>query len=513
MKHYGDITKLSGYELPIVDCITGGSPCQDLSVAGKRAGLGGERSGLFMEQIRIVKEMRERDRKLRQLRGGGADFIVRPRYMVWENVPGAFSSNKGKDFQAVLTEIVRIVEPEAADVPMPDKGKWSKSGCLYDQMGWWSVAWRVHDAQFWGVPQRRKRIALVADFGGLSAPEILFERKGMLWDSEESTEEGQGIAGRTENRIGTPKCLNGWDVQSKRIMPTDGVAGTLYAGGGGGCEPYVFDDAVKLPSDEGRETLRAQEHGHNLIVYEPTMIEMTSTKNTIVQDGISPTLTARMGSVGNQVNAVQCMDIGFYDTHEENKDPQIVCGMSGIGEYKDGVAPLRRSGGDNGLGSENLCVSYQEKITAVDVRNFSEDKINGTLQSSADHNLNSNSVCREWGNVRRLTPLECERLQGFPDGWTDIGEWIDSKGKKHNPSDTPRYKSIGNSIAIPFWFYLLRRISAQYERPATLGSLFDGIGGFPLAWERCNGKGTAIWASEIEEFPIAVTKKWFPETT
>ena len=113
--------------------------------------------------------------------------------------------------------------------------------------------------------------------------------------------------------------------------------------------------------------------------------------------------------------------------------------------------------------------------------------------------------------VRRLTPLECERLQGFPDGWTDIGEWTDTKGKVHSPADTPRYKALGNSIATPFWFYLMRRISAQYERPATLGSLFDGIGGFPYCWEKCNGKGTAIWASEIEEFPIAVTKLRFPE--
>lgn len=114
--------------------------------------------------------------------------------------------------------------------------------------------------------------------------------------------------------------------------------------------------------------------------------------------------------------------------------------------------------------------------------------------------------------VRRLTPTECERLQGFPDGWTDIGEWTDTNGKTHKESsDSSRYKALGNSIAIPFWFYLLRRISAQYERPATLGSLFDGIGGFPLAWERCNGPGTAVWASEIEEFPIAVTKRHFPE--
>ena len=115
------------------------------------------------------------------------------------------------------------------------------------------------------------------------------------------------------------------------------------------------------------------------------------------------------------------------------------------------------------------------------------------------------------GTVRRLTPMECERLQGFPDGWTDIGEWIDSKGKKHETVDSARYKALGNSIALPFWFVLLRRISAVYDRPATLGSLFDGIGGFPLCWERCNGVGTAIWASEIEEFPIAVTKLHFPE--
>lgn len=114
--------------------------------------------------------------------------------------------------------------------------------------------------------------------------------------------------------------------------------------------------------------------------------------------------------------------------------------------------------------------------------------------------------------VRRLTPTECERLQGFPDGWTDIGEWTDTKGKLHKESsDSARYKALGNSIALPFWFYLLRRISAQYERPATLGSLFDGIGGFPLCWERCNGIGTARWASEIEEFPIAVTQYWFEE--
>ena len=113
--------------------------------------------------------------------------------------------------------------------------------------------------------------------------------------------------------------------------------------------------------------------------------------------------------------------------------------------------------------------------------------------------------------VRRLTPTECERLQGYPDGWTDIGDWVDSKGKTHKAADSPRYKALGNSIATPFWFVLLRRISATYDRPATLGSLFDGISGFCLCWEMCNGKGTAIWASEIDEFCIAVSKERFGE--
>ena len=165
MKHYGDITKINGADVEPVDIITGGSPCQDLSVAGKRAGLAGERSGLFMEQIRIIKEMRAAD-EARQLRSGRTNEHIRPRFMVWENVPGAFSSNDGEDFRAVLEEVVRVKD-QAAVIPRPTNGKWTPSGCILGDG--WSVAWRVHDAQFWGVPQRRKRIALVADFSGWGA--------------------------------------------------------------------------------------------------------------------------------------------------------------------------------------------------------------------------------------------------------------------------------------------------------------------------------------------------------
>ena len=146
MKHYGDITKISGYHVPPVNVVIGGSPCQDLSVAGKRVGLAGERSGLFMEQIRLIKEMRLADEQ-RGNSGGG----VRPRFMVWENVPGAFSSNRGADFGAVLQETIRVIEPEAPDVLVPDGG-WPMAGCLFGADGGWSIAWRVLDAQFWGVP-------------------------------------------------------------------------------------------------------------------------------------------------------------------------------------------------------------------------------------------------------------------------------------------------------------------------------------------------------------------------
>lgn len=198
MKHFGDITKINGHDVPIVDIVTGGSPCQDLSVAGKRAGLDGERSGLFMEQVRVFKEMR--DENLEQLRMRGADVDVRsirPRFFVWENVPGALSSGtpKGGDFRCVLEEVCRIADKDAT-VPMPEKGKWSTSGCIMGsgEFGVYSVAWRISDAQFWGTAQRRRRIALVGDFGGECAPQILFESESLSRDIEESGEQGQGVA-------------------------------------------------------------------------------------------------------------------------------------------------------------------------------------------------------------------------------------------------------------------------------------------------------------------------------
>lgn len=194
MLHLGDITKINGGSAPAVDVVIGGSPCQDLSIAGKRAGLAGARSGLYMEQIRVIKEMREHDKRM-----GRTGELIRPRYMVWENVPGAFSSNGGKDFAAVLEEAIRVAEPEAPDIEVPEKG-WNTWGGYHDEVGGrWSVAWRVLDAQHWGVPQRRRRIALIADFGGDTAWEISFEQQSVCWDTEESGAAGEGPAGDSES--------------------------------------------------------------------------------------------------------------------------------------------------------------------------------------------------------------------------------------------------------------------------------------------------------------------------
>ena len=189
MVHVGDITKLDGAKLPPVDIICGGSPCQDLSVAGARAGLAGERSGLFMEQTRIVKEMRHAD-----LQRGRPDVLVRPRFMVWVNVPGAFSSGepKGEDFRIVLEEIIRIVF-DSVSVPGPDTGRWESAGCILLGDSF-SLAWRVLDAQYWGVPQRRRRIYLVADFGGQTAPKILFNQESLPRDFTPILRTGQAPA-------------------------------------------------------------------------------------------------------------------------------------------------------------------------------------------------------------------------------------------------------------------------------------------------------------------------------
>lgn len=189
----GDVSKINGADIPPVDLLTNSSPCQDLSVAGKRVGLDGERSGLFSEAIRITKEMREHDAVRR------ADDYIRPRFWGWENVPGAFSSNRGEDFRSVIEQVARIIEPTAV-IPLPEKGRWGYSGVV-DGDGW-QIAWRTMDAQFFGVPQRRRRVFLIADFAGHCAAEILFERESVSWNFAEIAETWKDTSRSLGDRIG-----------------------------------------------------------------------------------------------------------------------------------------------------------------------------------------------------------------------------------------------------------------------------------------------------------------------
>ena len=592
MIHLGDITKIDGKRIEPVDVIVGGSPCQDLSLAGKRAGLAGERSGLFMEQIRLTKELRQQDAE----RGKPA-HLCRPRYFIWENVPGAFSSKKGEDFAAVLEEVIQVIEPKAPSVSVPEKG-WPTAGCIYDDMGRWSVAWRVHNAQFWGVPQRRRRIALVADFGGLSAPEVLFERKGLRGDPAQSGEAREGTAADSEGssgsaisfqeRGGKPGGGKGILIQNERTGALSTLnnqsvfnIGSYHSNAWKSDNPHsgVYETEVS-------KTLDALNCGYPACNQGGTAVVCMATQQGGADDRVGESAGAggdgRLDAVSGGFclgESAKARSIGWAEELPHTLTAGAVPGVVSAVTFEPGIAAregghiyegvcgtLRAEAGDNRMAvaytlkirsgcdgdGENVCTitgdhenrvtdytvlltmqgfgGYKENVVAstcksrdykdatdlvvsgIDARNGVENgDLCGTLQAKPNGGFSYNCIhpVRINKSVRRLTPLECERLQGYPDGWTDIGEWIDSKGKRHDSSDSARYKALGNSIALPFWHWLMRRISAQYVGNPTLGSLFDGIGGFPLCWERINGKGTALWASEIEEFPIAVTKYHF----
>lgn len=522
MQHIGDITKIDGATIEPVWCVTGGSPCQDLSIAGKRAGLAGARSGLFMEQIRVIKEMREHDKQL-----GWAGELIRPRYMVWENVPGALSSNKGRDFAAVLEETIRIVEPEAPGIEVPEKG-WPTWGGYRDVDGRWSVAWRVHDAQYWGVPQRRRRIALVADFGGDTAHEILFERTGVSGDLEPRSEAGERPAGNAESGVnpavarsltaradGSPCIDRGPNIVVAPVAAdlytatiTGDIAATVAARTGqygDASGPSVLCAGFKLGNSEQARSIGYQEE------LSPTLnAECGGNKPTVVAPvayGICSYTSSSMMS-GNPHSWIYEADTSrTLDLNGGNPAcnqggiavVQMAYQMQGFGDYREADVASSckqrdyKDSTDLVIGIDGECNAYIEQY--------------GTLRAHASGGAEETLMHRM--AVRRLTPLECKRLQGFPDGWTDIGDYTDSTGKKRKTSDSARYKALGNSIALPFWRWMFGRMAAYLPEGATLGSLFDGIGGFPLCWEDVHGAGTAVWASEIEEFPIAVTKKRF----
>lgn len=430
---------------------------QDLSIAGKRAGLAGERSGLFMEMIRVIKEMRD------------ATNGECPKFAIWENVRGALSSNNGEDFRCVLEEFAHIVEADAT-IPKPSGkgGKWSKSGAISGNG--WSLAWRLFDAQYWGVPQRRQRIALVMDFRGQRAAEILFERTGVPGNPDESIPTWQSFARITEectakddrvvgeksfcivgNMIDRETNMNGTGVKEDtaftiNTIDRNAVAYTLKIrsgceGGGKGALVQTEKSAtlstlqdqtlicladntslhnskqkICVLNDQGGSvmnvsydivgTIRAQEHGHQPIVFESHSQDARYTQ----QGNTSPACTAQWGTGGNNMPLVA-----------EKK----AFAMQRIGEYKE-----------------------SEQVSTMKSRDYKD---------ATDLIVEKETKNLQW-IVRRLTPVECERLQGFPDGWTDIGEWFDENGKKHKPADSPRYKALGNSIALPQWYWIFQKM-------------------------------------------------------
>lgn len=505
LKHLGDITKINGAEVEPVWCITGGSPCQDLSIAGKRAGLAGARSGLYIEQVRIVKEMREHDRSI-----GRTGELVRPRYMVWENVPGAFSSNFKDgfgDFGAVLEEAVRIAEPGFSLPRLPDKQKWTKAGGMLGDG--WSVAWRTHDAQYWGVPQRRRRISMVVDFNGSTAGDILFERFGGAEDPgahEVITDSGR--ASRPEVQP---------DAESvRRDPPEGGTAREETAGGAENCSGATIFclqgngiDRADTAGCNGKGWKEDISYTLNTIdrpaVCAATVLDMSHACD-VIRDcgGISPSLQARMGTGGNQITLTYQRvtgtlspgdHAGSYNGQDAYND-MLICPDVAHALRAQACDPMREDATTYVIGIDDEKNAYIDQF--------------GTLKAHASGGTQQHVMARMV--VRRLTPLECTRLQGYPDGWVGIGDWTDEKGRVHKEADAPKYKALGNSIALPFWRWLFGRMAAYLPEGATLGSLFDGIGGFPLCWESIHGAGTARWASEIDEFPIAVTKHHFEES-
>lgn len=481
MKHLGDVSKVKGGEIEPVDIITFGSPCQDMSIAGKRAGLkhadmGDDettRSGLFLEAIRIIKEMRE------------ATNGVYPRYAIWENVPGAFSSNRGEDFRTVLEEFIRVKEKDAVMPDVPKAG-WPYADC-YSGNGW-SLAYRVFDAQYWGVPQRRRRIYLVADFRGQRAGEILLKPEGLRRNSAQSGTHGQETARCAKNSVGT--AIGGVDRYNQSFLP--GLAQTLRASGGGdlraeahGNAPYVINKKTLVYDTRGNgagETVPTITGDHNNRVTDHTCLAITRcydigearlrTPSEYIEK--SPTITARCGTGGNNVpGVVYCLQgngIDRADTAGCNgkgwkedtsytlntiDKPAVVCAQKSYTEFKDEstLSTLKATGGSYGGGSKNIVV-----------KNYI---------------------------VRRLTPTECARLQGFPSWWgivnpvenltdEDYAFWLDVRNtyaeingkatkeytreqmlawynKLH--SDSAEYKMWGNGIALPNALYVMQGIA------------------------------------------------------
>lgn len=619
MKHYGDVSKLNGAELPPVDIITFGSPCQDMSVAGKRAGLSGARSSLFYEAVRIVKEMRCKT---------NGEY---PRFVVWENVPGAFSSNKGEDFKAVLEEICKIKD-DTLSVSQPESGKWTNAGEIVGDA--FSVAWRVFDAQYWGVPQRRKRIYLVADFAGECAGEILFESKSLSGNSPQSIGTRKTTSGNAKDCVGATG-FDGYNGQltgdvsatigmncgmstgrngivlndqgGNRLDITEDVTCTLRAEAhhppcvlesAGFCTEHSAKSRSIGYEEETSPTIRAgtvpaavmfENHSQDtrytgpiekaptvLSTYgtggnnQPFVIETPKTlkirsgcdgggKGALVQDNKSATLscnndqtvfipqaygicskdsnsmksdnpnsgfykaeTSRTIDTSNQspcknqggiaVVSIQGSMIGRKDENGPqgdgiNKDVSFTLNATDKHAVAYGIDRAAFNQGQNAkygfvVGTEKQPTMVAKGPGAVAAPTYSTSK--NSHHTNAEENIvtlaatdykNPPTVSQEpYYIVRRLTPTECARLQGFPDRWCsdletenptdeDLDFWRNVfktfaeingtkvksdkqiiKWLKSPHSDSAEYKMWGNGVALPCVYFVLSRIVKEKER-------------------------------------------------
>lgn len=472
MQHLGSVTEVHGDKVQPVDVITFGSPCQDLSVAGKRAGIHeGQRSNLFFEAIRIIKEMR------------AATNGRHPTFAVWENVPGAFSSNHGEDFRCVLEEFVKI-RGGGYTVPRPDKGKWRPAGEILGDG--FSVAWRQLDAQYWGVPQRRKRIYLVADFAGGRAGEILFERESLRGHPASGRAPGQGAAADAPGSTGGSRgieCLNPWDCQSKRIYQPDGVFPTLPAMDCGGANNQSVLYALDSMSSNSMKSSNPHSGFH-----------AEKIAKTLQAGGVDPT----------------CNQGGDHENRVTDYTAVTVYRNPKIGEYAaDGTASTMAA---RDFKSPRDLVVEHPPAYGVDCRNaaLDEEKTH-TLQAKANggQSLNCTPSALTSGKpprkyiIRRLTPLECCRLQGFPDGWgvpahkdklsdEELAFWqqvrdtsasiAGKQPKKYSAealtkwynglhTDSAEYKMWGNGITLPCAAFVLGGVAEAIQGRSNNSSL------------------------------------------
>ena len=493
MKHYGDISRMDGGKIEPVDIITFGSPCTDMSIAGKRAGLDGAQSSLFYQAIRIVKEMR------------CATNGRYPRWICWENVVGAFSSNRGLDFKAVLEAVIGIIEP-GAEVPMPEKDRWPYADIYMGER--WSVAYRTFDAQHWGVPQRRRRVYLVGDLAGQCAGQVLFESEGLSGYSAEGFRAWQRTARNSAAGLGAAGgiCLN--DQGGSCMDISFGVSGTLRAqmDGHPPCivepsaavyENHSQDTRYTGPLDTAPTVSSTYGTGGN---NQPFVVEADTPKTLKIRSGcegggkgalIQEDVSATLSCNNDQTLFVpKCYSIGAaYSAGMLSDNPH-----SGIYEA-DSSRTIDQSGGNPSCNQGGIAVvegptyamtpcTYtqieREKAPTLNARDFKDPTF-----------VNSGY------SVRRLTPTECARLQGFPDFWCagldtpepteeDIAFWTEvwethrrvvggsTKAKSRNQivkwlqhphSDAAEYKMWGNGVALPNVFFVLAGIvwSTQFE--------------------------------------------------